>query len=155
MGVLKVYNGTDWVATSDSGYSVKQHSLMASGDWKNWYIMSQYVVLIPMDVANSYPNGFTITSWYLKCSSADPATEINANLRYCDAQGTGAFPGANIVLVDVLDTTTGNSQRTDMSQSSKGNGIIPAGKILYIQMDADPTDPYVFWTLTINFIAVQ
>jgi hypothetical protein len=154
MGQLKVRAGGAYVPIV-GGYVSRNRSMIINGDWHNWYLMSQYIVIIPMDTMGCYPNGITITSWYLKASVADPTTEINANLRYCDAQGTGAFPGANIVLVDVLDSTTGNSQRTDMSGSSKGNGIIPAGKSLYIQMDTDPTDTQVFWTLTINYTAVQ
>jgi hypothetical protein len=61
-------------------------------------------------------------------------TELNANLKYCDAVTTGAFPGANPVLIDVLDSTTGNSECTDMSGSDLGSGVIPAGKIVYFNL---------------------
>jgi hypothetical protein len=140
----------DYVAGETMSFT---RALTATGDWRSWYAMSQYILLLDMEALACFPNGITITSWKLKCSVDDPTTEINANLRYCDGQGTGAFPGANIVLVDVLDTTTGNASCTDMSGSDLGSGVIPAGKMLYVQMDADPTDVNVWWTLTINYTA--
>lgn len=98
-----------------------------------------------------YPQGITISSWTVQASVADPTTEINANLMYCDDNGTGAFPGANPVLIDVLDTTTGNSSETNMASSDLGSGTIPTGKKIYLDMDADPTDATTFYELTIFY----
>jgi hypothetical protein len=100
--------------------------------------------LIELD-ATVYPNGIVITGWSISSSDADPTTELDANLRYSDAPGTGAFPGANEVLVDVLDTTTGNASEATMSSSDLGSGVIPSGKALYIDLDADPTDATAYW----------
>ena len=149
MGALKVYDGDDWQVVGGSGFFSRTHTLTASGDWRSWYSMSQYIQLLNMDVAACYPNGITINSIYLKADVADPTTEINANLRYCDAQGTDAFPGANITLVTAIDTTAGNYSSIGLTTA------IPAGKMLYVQMDADPTDINVEWTLTINYTAIQ
>jgi hypothetical protein len=94
------------------------------------------VKILELD-SNVFPYGIVITRWEIECNEADPSTELDANLGYCDDQSTGAFPGANAVLIDVLDTTTGNSSETNMANSNLGSGIIPAGKTLYIDIDAD------------------
>lgn len=156
MATLKVYDGSQWrVVNNGSFANSRNHSLVISGDWRGAYITSPNIIVLPMDISSVYPNGITIASWYLRASVNDPVTEIVGTLRQCDAQGTGAFPGANVIVVDVLNTTTGNSQRTDMSLSFGGTGVIPAGKILYINLSQDPVDLNTIWTLTINFTAIQ
>ena len=70
---------------------------------------------------------------------------------YCDDPGAGAFPGASPVLIDVLDTTTGNSGEATMSNSDLGSGVIPAGKWIYIDLDADPVDTDNYWVVKIKF----
>lgn len=85
-----------------------------------------------------YPNGISIQEWAVDANVADPDVEMNLNLMYCDGVSGGAFPGASPTLVDVMDTTTGNSSETDMSNSDLGSGTIPTGKILYLLFDADP-----------------
>ena len=108
--------------------------------------------LLDMDRASAvYPTGITIVSWYLDCAVASPTTQLTANLKYCDSVGSGAFPGANPVVVDSLNSTAGHASRTDMSSSTLGSGVIPAGKLLYIDMGADPTDTNTLWSLVINF----
>jgi hypothetical protein len=97
-----------------------------------------------------FPDGIVITAWSISSSDADPTTELDANLMYCDAPGAGAFPGANPVLIDVLDTTTGNASCDDMSGSDLGNGVIASDKVIYIDMDADPTDT-AYWILKIEY----
>lgn len=92
-----------------------------------------------------YGNGITITSITVQCSQADPTTELNANIMKCDAQGTGAFPGANPTLIKAIDTTTGN-------YSWSGTEAVATGKELYLIMDAN-VDYGVFWTITIGYIA--
>ena len=92
-----------------------------------------------------------ITAWYVDCTVDDPTTELDANLRYCDAVGGGAFPGANETLIDVIDTTTGNSSETDMSNSDLGSGAIPTGKSVYIDLDADPTDANTQYHVRIHY----
>lgn len=98
-----------------------------------------------------YPDGVVITKWTVDANVADPAVELNANLMYCDALANGAFPGATATLVDVLDTTTGNSTETNMALSDLGSGTIPAGKILYIDIDIDPATATDFFTVQIYF----
>ena len=132
---------------------ITPRSLQIFGDFRGMYNCSANWKLLDMARgALAYPDGITITSWYLDCSSDDPTTEINANLKYCDAVTTGAFPGANQVLIDVLDTTTGNSSETDMGDSDLGSGAIPANKILYLSFDANPTDYNTTWSLVINYV---
>ena len=81
--------------------------------------------------SNVYPDGIVITDWYVDCNEADPDTELDADLKYCDAVGTGAFPGANPVTIAAINTTTGNSSATGLSKS------IPSGKTLYITINSD------------------
>jgi hypothetical protein len=128
------------------------HSLQFHGDLAGAWDVDHEWQLLDMDRgATTFPDGIVITSWYVDCSVVDPTTELNANLYYCDALANGAFPGANPVLVDVLDTTTGNASCTDMSTSDLGSGVIPTAKILYLLLDADPVDANTVWSLTINY----
>ena len=101
--------------------------------------------------ATVFPDGIVITGWELDCSVADPTTEIDANLMYCDDNTTGVFPGANPVLIDVLDTTTGNSSCAVMSGSDLGSGVIPSAKMIYIDLDADPVDATTWYQLKIKY----
>lgn len=98
-----------------------------------------------------YPDGIVLTAWYVDANEADPDTELDANLYYCDAVAAGAFPGANPVLIDVIDTTTGNSSEADMSNSDLGSGVIPTGKSMYALIDADPTSDTTLFHLRIHF----
>ena len=108
------------------------------------------LVMLELDTT-IFPDGIVITAWSVDATVADPTTELDANLKYCDDPGAGAFPGANPVLIDVIDTTTGNSAETDMSQSDLGSGVIPAAKFIYILMDADPVDTDNYFMVKINF----
>jgi hypothetical protein len=89
--------------------------------------------------------GITITSIVVQSSVADPTTELNANLKYCDDQGTGAFPGANDTLITAIDTTTGNYSSTGRTDS------IATGKTLYVLIDADPVDIGNTWKVTVTY----
>lgn len=102
-----------------------------------WYDSDAEVWIIDLDTTR-FPDGVVITQWHVDANVADPDVEMNMNLMYCDAVAGAAFPGANPVLIDVMDTTTGNSNCTDMSGSDLGSGIIPAGKTIYYLFDADP-----------------
>jgi len=128
------------------------HSMQLHGDLAGIWDIDAEWQLLDMDRGTGvFPNGIVITSWYVDCSVADPTTELNANLYYCDALANGAFPGANPVLVDVLDTTTGNASCVDMSGSDLGSGVIPTAKILYVLIDADPTDANTAWSIIVNY----
>ena len=98
-----------------------------------------------------YPDGIVITAWYADCNEADPDTELDANLMYCDNVSVGAFPGANPILVDVMDTTTGNSVEATMSNSDLGSGVIPPGKTIYIDIDADPTSDTTLFHVAVRY----
>jgi hypothetical protein len=89
--------------------------------------------------------GITITRIVVQSSDADPVTELNANIYYCDEQGTGGFPAANPTLVEVIDTITGDYDSGVIADS------IPTTKELYLLIDADPTDLNKTWTITISY----
>jgi hypothetical protein len=128
------------------------HSMQFHGDLAGaWDVDAEWQLLDMDRGASVFPNGIVITSWYVDCSKADPTTELNANLYYCDALGNGAFPGANPVLVDVLDTTTGNANETNMANSDLTSGVIPTAHILYVLIDADPTDTLTVWSVIVNY----
>jgi len=98
-----------------------------------------------------FPDGIVITKWSVDGSVAAPAVELNANLMYCDALSNGAFPGGGATLIDVLDTTTGNSSEADMSNSDLTTGAIATTKILYIDIDVDPATSTEFYVVQIYF----
>jgi len=101
--------------------------------------------------ADTYPDGILITQWTVDCNEADPTTELNANLYYCDDRGTGSFPGASPELIDVIDTATGNSSENTMGNSDLGSGIIPTGKELYVIIDTDPTSDTTLFRVKVHF----
>jgi hypothetical protein len=165
MAKLKVYDGSAWVPIGGDGKKGDKgdkgdtgsypRSLQFNSDLRGMWLTTPYWKLVDMGRGSaSFASGITITSWYVDCSSADPTTELNANLKYCDGTSAGAFPGANPTLIDVLDTTTGNSSCTNMATSDLGTGVIPAGKIIYLELDANPVDLNIVWSLVINFEAL-
>ncbi len=95
--------------------------------------------------ADRYPHGIYITKIYVDATVADPTTELNANLMYCDAVADGAFPGANATLIKAIDTTTGNFADAAV------NTAVATGKTIYIDMDADPTDANVQYKIKIHY----
>jgi len=126
---------------------VQAKSLQLSGDFRGMYISSAYWKLIDMESGTSaYPSGVTITRIYVKANVADPTTELNANINYCDAQGTGVFPSTNPTLIRAIDTTTGNYDSGAISVS------VATNKIIYLEFDTDPTDFAVTYSLVINYV---
>ena len=95
--------------------------------------------------SETFPKGIVITDVVVDCNEADPTTELNADLKYCDNVSNGAFPGANAVTIKALDTTTGN-----MSDTALGTGV-PAGKTLYITIDADPISDTTLFHVRIHY----
>jgi len=95
--------------------------------------------------SDSYPHGIYITKIYVDCTMADPTTELDANLMYCDAVANGAFPGANATLIKAIDTTTGNFADAAV------NTAVPSEKTIYIKMDADPTDANTQYHIRIHY----
>ena len=158
---IAVSNGSAWIPsiTGTSSQFIKadgsldnKKTIQFFGDLRGMYVCVPAWKLLDMARGSLvFPSGITILNWYVDCSIATPTTQLNANLKYCDAVTTGAFPGANPVLIDILDTTTGNSNRTDMSGSSLGSGIIPSGKIVYFDLDSDPVDLNTTWSIIINY----
>jgi hypothetical protein len=129
---------------ADALYSNRNKSLQLFGDLRGIYNCSPYWKVLDLNAgASVYPNGLTITSWYVRCSTADPTTELNADLKYCDSGTT--FPGANVNTVATLDSTTGAASATGLTTN------VPAAKLLYIQLDADPADYNTTWSIVINF----
>lgn len=116
-------------------------TIIIDGDLKSLYAVSA-TKKIPYQENGA---GITITSIVVQCSVADPTTELNANIMYCDAQGTGAFPGASPTLVAAIDTTTGNFDSGAVTYA------IATGHPIYLLMDADPTDLLTMWTITITY----
>ena len=149
VGVNTTHKGFAWYDGTQEVFSPSIHTLQGSlgtGD----YDSDADVKIIELD-SDSNPHGIVITSWEVECNEADPTTELNANIYYCDDQSTGAFPGANAVLIDVIDTTTGNSSETNMALSNLGSGIIPTGKTLYILIDADLVSDTTLFSIKIKF----
>jgi len=95
--------------------------------------------------ADTYPNGIYITAITVDCTVADPTTELDANLMYCDAVAGGAFPGANATLIKAINTTTGNFSDVAV------NTAVATGKTLYIDLDADPTDATTQYHVRIHY----
>ena len=94
---------------------------------------------------DQFPHGIYITKIYVDCTVADPTTELDANLMYCDAVANGAFPGANATLIKAIDTTTGNFADAAV------NTAVATGKSIYIDIDADPTDANTMWHIRIHY----
>lgn len=95
--------------------------------------------------ADTYPNGIYITAIYVDCTVADPVTEIDANIMYCDAVAGAAFPGANATLIKAVDTTTGNFSDAAV------NTTVPTGKTIYLDLDADPVDANTQYHIRIHY----
>lgn len=115
--------------------------VVIDGDLRGLYAVVNYKKIPYTDLGA----GITITNVIVRCSAADPVTELNANIMYCDAHTTGAFPSTNPVLVAAIDTTAGNYDSGVVALS------VPTGKELYLLMDADPVDLNQTWTITINY----
>lgn len=84
-------------------------------------------------------------------SQQDAAEDSGTDLACADGDAAGAFPGANPTLIDVLDTTTGNSSESTMANSDLGSGTIPAAKIMYIDIDVDPATDTDFHVVQVYF----
>jgi len=95
--------------------------------------------------ADTFPHGIYITKVYVDCNEADPTTELNADLKYCDAVADGAFPGANVTVIQALDTTTGNMANATV------NTAVATGKSLYITIDIDPTSDTTIFHVRIHY----
>ena len=134
---LELNNGTAQVAFSTL------HIAQGTFDLKSQYAVDPDLWLIDLH-ADQYPHGIYITKIYVDASVADPTTELNANLNYCDAT-SAAFPGANPTLIKAIDTTTGNFADAAV------NTAIATGKSIYITMDADPTDANVQYHIRIHY----
>lgn len=115
-------------------------TILIDGDFNGMYRVSATKKITPPDLGF----GYTITNVKVQCASADPTTEFAGDLKWCDAQGTGAFPSTNPTVIKVLDTTTGNYDSGAITEN------VATGKELYIQMDSQ-TDYGVMWTITITY----
>lgn len=87
--------------------------------------------------ADCFPNGIVITKWFVEANVADPDVEMSMDLMCCDSVASGAFPGPNPTLVDVMDTIAGNSSET-INSNMTNNGIVSTGKSIYLLFRADP-----------------
>lgn len=115
-------------------------TIKIDGDFYGHYRVSATKKISPPDLGY----GYTITNVKVQCASADPTTEFAGDLKWCDAQGTGAFPSTNPTVIKVLDTTTGKYDSGAITEN------VATGKELYIQMDSQ-TDYGVMWTITITY----
>lgn len=135
---LELYNGTAQVSFPTI------HIAQGTFDMTAQYAVDPDLWLIDLH-ADSYPHGIYITKIYVDSTVADPTTELNANLNYCDDVAGGAFPGANPTLIKAIDTTTGNFADAAV------NTAIATGHTLYITIDADPTDANVQYHVRIHY----
>ena len=120
-------------------------SIQMFGDFRGLYNVSADWILINLAQTTALPKGITITSIYLDCTAAAPTTQITGKLKYCDALAGGIFPGANQTDIATITTTTGNYASGAITTN------IPASKIIYLSMSADPTDYNTTWNLIINY----
>ena len=96
-----------------------------------------------------YPSGIVITEIHVDCNEAAPSTNLDADLKYADAVGGGAFPGGSQTVIAAIDTTTGNFASTGRSDA------IPTGKSLYILINADPTSDTTIFHVRVHFYIVN
>lgn len=119
------------------GNSYPNRAIRLAGNFCAAYIASSYVSLLDMArMPDVYPNGITITSWYVNGLN-NPTTQLAADLVYCDS----TFPPSDATTVATLDTTGGTA-------SSTVSHVIPAAKILYMFFDSAPTES---WAIVINY----
>ena len=138
--ILGEYRQADTTDVSGLVSKTAAKTIMIDGDLYAMYLVSAVKKISPPDLGY----GYTITRVKVQCASADPTTEFAGDLKWCDAQGTGAFPSTNPTVIKVLDTTTGNYDSGEITES------VATGKELYIQMDSN-VDYGVMWTITITY----
>jgi len=78
------------------------------------------------------PAALTITRIHLVLNTNAPTAEFAGDLKFADDQFDGSF--ANATVIDVIDTTNGVFTAT----SGFDDATVPAGKYVYLQMDASP-----------------
>lgn len=120
------------------------HILQGTMDLTSAFQVSPNVWILDLH-ADRFPYGINISKIYVDCSVADPTTELDADLKYCDAVAGGAFPGANAATIKAIDTTTGNFADAAV------NTTIATGKSIYIALNADPTDASTVWHTRIHY----
>lgn len=135
---LEYYNGSNQVAEPSLKIAQGTFDLAAQ------YDVDSDLWLVDLHT-DSHPHGIYITKIYVDCSVADPTTELNANLMYCDAVADGAFPGANATLIKAIDTTTGNFADAAV------NTAVATGKTIYIDIDVDPADATTQYHIKIHY----
>lgn len=141
-GYLKLTSGVIGTGAIDvSGLVAKTDTRTVSigNDIYGNYIVSPNIRIPMPDIGY----GYDLKTVSVKCWSADPTTELNADLMYADAQTTGAFPGANQTVIMAIDSTTGNF-------TWSGTSTVATAKDIYIRMNAN-VDYGVFWTIVITY----
>lgn len=145
---MEVYTPTNPPPASDvtetDPLSLKYANRIVTLDGDLAGVWSRGQTAIPLRVTD-IGYGITIKSIVVSSSVADPTTELTASLRYADPRGTGVFPGANVVSVATINTSTGNYSSTGRSDA------IPTGHELYVFLAADPVDIGPTWTITVTY----
>lgn len=114
-------------------------------DLAGWYDIDTDLWLCDL-INERYPYGIIITEIQVDCNTADPATELDANLSYCDMTGDGAFPDAgSTVVIAAVDTTTGNYSSGAITK------YVPTNMSIFLDMDADPTDANTFYHIKFKY----
>lgn len=134
-------------SSATATYVMKKSTHIAQGTFdlaSQWDVDSN---LWLMDLhADSFPSGITITRIYVDANVADPTTELDANLMYCNAVAGAAFPGASATLIKAINTTTGNFADAAVNVS------VASGKSIYIDLDADPVDAATQYHIRIHYV---
>jgi hypothetical protein len=139
--ILGNLTATSIVETTPTLVKLNQtKTLMIDGDFYGMYLKSPVKKITIPDLGF----GYTITRVTVQSSVADPTTEFAGDLKWCDEQGTGAFPSTNPTVIKVLDTTTGNYDSGAITED------VATGKELYISMDSN-VDYGVMWTIKVMF----
>jgi len=147
VGVNSTHKGFAWYDGTQEVFSPSLHILQGTVDFAGFYDSGpagHELWIMDLD-AGTYPHGIYITAVSVDCSAADPTTELDANLSYCDAVAGAAFPGANVTVIKAIDTTTGNFADAAV------NTAVASGKSIYIDIDADPTDANTVYHIKITY----
>jgi len=120
-GEIAVDSTQDQLAVNDGTEVVipLRHMIFAPLYLTGAYDIATDYALIHLD-STVFPNGIVITGWALSSTVADPTTELDANLLYCDKHLDGRACPEQILFDRRSGQHDGNSSETNMALSDLG-----------------------------------